>query len=266
MAHVDVVQLQLQRATLDVAQLEQVVDQPAQVLDLATDQAQVAAHLGGFGDHAIAQRLDHRPRRGQRGAQVVRDRRHQVAPRGLHRALPLEGRFESFGHVVERLPDARHLVGAGRMHARGQLAMGQARRHVAELFQLDRSAPAIVNANVSEITAENANNRNSSDRSCGLMNISADVVSTLATATSKPAPNAIVNRLRKLPRRWLAHCTAAAPISSDTMPETDRKIASCTTSPRGAPIKRSATTAATHDRQQQYQAHDQRPGRRAVSC
>ena len=116
-------QTQLERAALDLAQLEQVVDQAAEVLHLAPDQAEVALHLGRLGDDAVGEGLDHGAGGGQRGAQVVRDGGDQLAAGRLERASRARSWSSSCcGHVVEGLRQARDLVVPGRLDARAEVA------------------------------------------------------------------------------------------------------------------------------------------------
>ena len=72
LGHVDGHAAQAQCAAVDLAQLEQVVDQAAQMLGVAQEQPQVALYVGALGNYAVGECLDHRPGGGQRGTQVVR--------------------------------------------------------------------------------------------------------------------------------------------------------------------------------------------------
>ena len=63
---------------MDAGELEQVVDHPDHPVDLGPHLPVVARRVVG---EPVLERLGHRPEPGQRGAQVVRDPRHQLAAR-----------------------------------------------------------------------------------------------------------------------------------------------------------------------------------------
>ena len=73
-----------QDAGVDPGQLEEVVDHPHHPVDLGADLAVVARRVV---DHAVLERLGHRPHPGQRRAQVVGDPRDQLAPGRLEPRL-----------------------------------------------------------------------------------------------------------------------------------------------------------------------------------
>ena len=72
---------------MDPGQLEEVVDHRGQPVGLDPDLPVVAGAAGLVVDHAVLERLGHRPQPGQRRAQVVRDPGDQVAAAALKAGL-----------------------------------------------------------------------------------------------------------------------------------------------------------------------------------
>src|SRR5262249_12018219 len=134
--YIDRIQRKLQRAAVDLTELEQVVDLPTQVLDLALHEPEVAPHLGWLGHHAVGQRLDHCPSGRQRRTQVVRHRRNELAATRLEAALAIEGRLQLRSHVVERLPEPSDFVTTMWLDARAELTLGQPRSCARQDLQL----------------------------------------------------------------------------------------------------------------------------------
>jgi len=103
-----------ERARLDLRQLEQVVDQVGEPVHLGDQAVEVAAAGGWIADDLVGQRLGDRPQARQRGAQVVRGPGNQVAAAGLHGPLAGEGLAEPFGGGGQRLGHLPHLGRAAR--------------------------------------------------------------------------------------------------------------------------------------------------------
>ena len=70
-------------ARLQARQLEQVVDQCAERMHVRRDPPEVLTPHRRAGDDVVVDRIDEQAQRGERRAQVVRDRRDQPAPRAL---------------------------------------------------------------------------------------------------------------------------------------------------------------------------------------
>ena len=119
LGHVDGFGAELEPSRLDAGEQEQVVDERAERLDVARHRPQVAVRVGG---DAVGQRLDRRPQRAERRAQVVADAgQHGAALLLERRPLALEG-VEPLGELVERLGDLAQLVGAAHTRAHGAVA------------------------------------------------------------------------------------------------------------------------------------------------
>ena len=124
-------------AGLDARQLEEVVDQRAQRADVGRHPAQVLrARLTV--DEVVADGVGEQPQRGDRRAQVVRDRGDERAPRALRRVARALLLVEARDHVVRRRRELRQLVAAGGrdLHVAPSLAdRGQPVAHVLDVAQ-----------------------------------------------------------------------------------------------------------------------------------
>ena len=98
-------------ARLDHRQVEQLVDELGEVVDLALDLRGEVAGRGRVVDRPGGERLGQQLDRGQRGAQLVADVGHEVAPHALHPAQR--------GDVVEEQDEA---AGAQRHGVDGEVA------------------------------------------------------------------------------------------------------------------------------------------------
>ena len=76
-------QRELQQPSIYPGELEEVVDQAAQVRKFVAGRGEVAAFGLRVGGDAVGEGFDQGPRRGERGAQVVGDGGNEVAPRPM---------------------------------------------------------------------------------------------------------------------------------------------------------------------------------------
>ena len=104
-------EVEVQRTRLDPAELEEIVDEHGEAVGLPSHGGVVAGDVVRVVDHAVLERLDHRPDAGQRRPQVVGDPRDQLASSGVHRPLPGAGLVESFGGEPELVGETPQLVG-----------------------------------------------------------------------------------------------------------------------------------------------------------
>ena len=82
-------EVEVERAGLSPAQLEQVVDQSGEMIDFLAQRPQVPIDRGRIVDNAVLQCLDDRAHPRQRGTQIVRHPRHELPARSFERPLML---------------------------------------------------------------------------------------------------------------------------------------------------------------------------------
>ena len=100
-AQVDLGVVPLGMARLDLGHVQHLVHQPRQTLGLADDDGDELAALGRVHAGVVAHQLGQRPDRGERRAQLVRDRRHEVVLEPVQALELFIGRAQLAGGALQ---------------------------------------------------------------------------------------------------------------------------------------------------------------------